>query len=193
MNIILFGPPGAGKGTQAQNIEKYFGLKQLSTGDMLRGEVASGSEFGRKIKEIIDSGALMPDDIMIEMISIRVDQSDCIKGFILDGFPRTVTQAHALDDMLVENGKSLDLVIQLCVDDSILLDRIIQRATTDGGNVVGSRADDNAETLAKRLAIYHDQTAPILPYYEDTGRLRKVDGMASVDEVFAQIQAYFQK
>jgi len=183
VNIILMGPPGAGKGTQAKLLEDTRGLKQLSTGDMLRGEIAAQSPLGLKVKEIMDAGSLVSDEIVIEMISHRIDHADCVKGFILDGFPRTVAQAEALDKMLHEKGKDLNAVIQLSVDEDALLARIEKRAAESG--VV--RADDNAETLKKRLDAYKAQTAPILPYYEGKGMLKTVDGMADIDTVTAEI------
>lgn len=184
MNIILLGPPGAGKGTQAKLLEETRGMKQLSTGDMLRAEIAAQSPLGQKVKAIMDSGALVSDEIVIEMISNRIDQPDCAKGFILDGFPRTVAQAEALDKMLAVKGRNLDAVIELSVDEGILLSRIQKRAAESAGNV---RADDNEEALKKRLGVYRDQTAPILPYYKGKGTLRQVDGMAPIDEVTSQI------
>lgn len=184
MNIILLGPPGAGKGTQAKLLEDTRGMKQLSTGDMLRAEIAAQSPLGQKVKAIMDSGALVSDDIVIEMISNRIDQPDCAKGFILDGFPRTVAQAEALDAMLAKKGRNLDAVIELSVDEGILLSRIQKRAAESAGNV---RADDNEEALKKRLGVYREQTAPIIPYYEGKGTLRRVDGMAAIEEVTRQI------
>lgn len=183
MNIILMGPPGAGKGTQAKILEDAHGLKQLSTGDMLRSEISAQTPLGLKVKAIMDAGSLVSDEIVIEMISHRIDQPDCEKGFILDGFPRTVAQAEALDKMLHAKGKDLNAIIQLVVDEAALLARIEQRAKETGG----ARADDNAETLKKRLDAYKAQTAPIIPYYEGQGRLKKVDGMAAVNIVTEQI------
>lgn len=183
-NIILLGPPGAGKGTQAKVLEDGRGLKQLSTGDMLRAEIAAASPLGLKVKGIMDAGGLVSDDIMIEMISNRIDQDDCKGGFILDGFPRTVPQAKALDEMLATKKRDLDAVIQLVVDEDALLARIEKRAAETVG---GPRADDNADALKKRLAVYNEQTAPILPYYAEKGILQKVDGMAPVDAVTASV------
>jgi adenylate kinase len=184
MNIILLGPPGAGKGTQAKILEDTRGMKQLSTGDMLRAEIAAQSPLGLKVKAIMDGGQLVSDDIVIEMISNRIDQPDCNKGFILDGFPRTVPQAQALDKMLFTKGRALNAVIELSVDEGILLSRIQKRAAESGPN---ARADDTEEALKKRLGVYRAQTAPILPYYETQAVLRQVDGMAPIDVVTSQI------
>lgn len=185
-NLILLGPPGAGKGTQAEILQDKHGLVQLSTGDMLRAEVASGSELGKQAKQVMDAGELMSDDIMVEIISNRIAQSDCSKGFILDGFPRTTAQAEALDQMLASKELSLDHVVEVAVDDAILIDRINARVAQ---NQSAARSDDNAETLKARLGVYHEQTAPILPYYKNSGRLDSVDGMLSIEEVSAQIEA----
>jgi adenylate kinase len=185
-NVILLGPPGAGKGTQAQILQEKYGLVQLSTGDMLRAEVASGSALGKQAKKVMDAGELMPDDIMVEIIANRIVRPDCADGFILDGFPRTTAQAEALDRMLAAKGLSLDHVIEVSVDDAILLDRIRSRIAQNAGV---ARSDDNAETLKARLAVYHEQTAPILPFYRKSGRLETVDGMRSIAEVTGQIEA----
>ncbi len=189
-NIILLGPPGAGKGTQAKILEDDRGLKQLSTGDMLRAEIAAASPLGVKVKNIIETGGLVSDDIMIEMISNRIDQDDCKRGFILDGFPRTVPQAEALDVMLAKKGRNLNAVIQLAVDENALLARIEKRAAETVG---GPRPDDNADALKKRLAVYNEQTKPILPYYEGKGILQKVDGMAAVNDVTTSIAKILSK
>ncbi len=210
MNVILLGPPGAGKGTQAKRLEKRHNLVQLSTGDMLRAAVASGSDLGQKAKALMDAGHLVPDDLMIAMISDRIDQPDCANGFILDGFPRTTAQAEALDSMLAEKGLKLHSVIEMKVNDAILVDRITGRYTCAkcgagyhdtfqkpkvpgvcdncGGTEFKRRADDNEETVRTRLDAYHAQTAPILPYYSDKGVLKAVDGMAGIDEVTDQIE-----
>lgn len=187
MNIVLLGPPGAGKGTQAKLLEERRGMLQLSTGDMLRAAVASGSKVGREAKAVMDAGRLMPDDVMIGIISERIDASNAA-GFILDGFPRTVAQAEALDDLLAEKGMTLDAVVELAVDDQVLVDRIATRAR-EAAAAGETRTDDTAETLRKRLAVYHEQTAPILPFYRQQGRLHVVDGMASIEDVAGQIEA----
>jgi len=187
MNLILLGPPGAGKGTQAKRLEDKHGVKQLSTGDMLRAAVASGSELGQRARAIMDAGQLVPDDVMLEMIAERIDEPDCRKGFVLDGFPRTVPQAHGLDGMLQDKGLGLDAVIEVRVDEEALLDRI--RTRIDQTPETERRADDTPETLKKRLDVYRSQTAPILPYYESRGMLRTVDGMLPIDEVTRRIEA----
>ena len=185
MNIILFGPPGAGKGTQAELLVQSRGMVQLSTGDMLRAAIAAGTKLGLQAKEIMDAGKLVSDDIMIGMIAERMEADDCKNGVILDGFPRTVAQAQALDAMFADKGISLDSVIEIRVDENALFARIEKRAAETGG----ARSDDNAEVLAARLKVYHDNTAPVLPYYEDKGQLVTVDGMQSLEEVNKQIEA----
>ena len=179
MNIILFGAPGAGKGTQAKRLVEARGLVQLSTGDMLRAAINAGTALGIRAKEIMDRGDLVSDEIILGMIAERIDSPDCANGVILDGFPRTVAQAEGLDAMLEQRGLALDHVIEISVDEDALFARIENRAAETGG----SRADDNAETLRKRLAVYHENTAPLLPYYDGKGLLKTVDGMNSIDEV----------
>ena len=186
MNIILFGAPGAGKGTQAERIVADRGMVQLSTGDMLRAAIAEGSELGLRAKEIMDRGELVSDDIIVGMIDARMDQDDCAKGVILDGFPRTVAQAKALDDMLAGKGLALDHVIEIKVDEDALFARIEKRAA-ERRRTGPARSDDNADTLRKRLAVYHENTAPLLPYYLEKGVLRSVDGMRSIEDVAIQI------
>lgn len=205
MNLLLVGPPGAGKGTQSKRLEAAYNLKQLSTGDMLRAEVASGSALGAKAKDLMDRGALVPDDLIIDLIAGQLDNKGNAKGVILDGFPRTVPQAEALDVMLTDKGLSLDHVIELAVDDEAMVTRITGRYTCAncgagyhdafqkpktegvcdvcGGTEFKRRADDNAETVRERLKAYHDQTAPILGYYREKGALLSVDGMSDIDEV----------
>jgi len=185
MKIILFGPPGAGKGTQAELLVQSRGMVQVSTGDMLRAAIAAGTELGLQAKEIMDAGKLVSDDIMIGMIAERMEADDCKNGVILDGFPRTVAQAQALDAMFADKGISLDSVIEIRVDENALFARIEKRAAETGG----ARSDDNAEVLAARLKVYHDNTAPVLPYYEDKGQLVTIDGMQPVEEVNKQIEA----
>jgi adenylate kinase len=210
MNLILLGPPGAGKGTQAQKLEHDLGIVQLSTGDMLRAAIASGSDLGMKVKGIMDSGALVPDDVIIQMISERIEQPDCAKGFILDGFPRTTAQAEALDSMLAEKGLKLDRVIEMAVDAEVLTHRIAGRFScarcgtgyhdefkrpkvegicdSCGGKEFSRRSDDRPETVKARLEAYERQTAPLLPYYRSRGMLRTVDAMASIDAVGREIE-----
>ena len=183
MNIILFGPPGAGKGTQAEKLVRDKGMVQLSTGDMLRAAIAAGTELGMKAKAIIDRGDLVSDDIMVGMIKERIAQEANGAGVILDGFPRTVAQAEALDKMFDEMAIELAHVIEIQVDETALFARIEKRAEETGGE----RADDNAEVLAKRLQVYHDNTAPVLPYYNAQGKLKTVNGMDTIDEVSQQI------
>ena len=185
MIIALFGAPGAGKGTQAERLVAERGLVQLSSGDMLRSAISAGTELGLRAKDIIDRGDLVPDDIIVGMVAARIDDHDCANGVILDGFPRTVTQAHALDEMLSGKGLSLDYFIEIEVDDAALFARIENRAAKTGG----ARRDDNANTLRRRLAVYHERTAPLLPYYAEKGVLRSVEGMNSIDKVAAQIDA----
>jgi len=185
MNIIFFGPPGAGKGTQAKIIEDKYGLKQLSTGDMLRAEVSEGTELGRQAKEIMDRGELVSDAIVIGMIAARVDSPECAKGVIFDGFPRTEAQAAALDAMLVERGQKINMVLELLVDDEALVARIEKRAAEEG------RSDDNIEALKNRLAQYRSYSAEVLPYYRAQGDVPAVDGMKPIDEVTAQIERIF--
>lgn len=185
MILILLGPPGAGKGTQAVRLVETFGYVQLSTGDMLRAAVKAGTEIGQRAKVIMDRGELMPDEVMIEIISNRIEEPDCAKGVILDGFPRTVAQADALGELLSSSGKALDGVIEIKVDDAALIGRIEGRAAETEG---GPRGDDNAEALKKRLEVYHQQTAPLIEYYASRKALHSVDGMADIDAVSKEIE-----
>ena len=185
MNIILLGPPGAGKGTQAKYLISAFGLKQLSTGDMLRAAIEEGSELGKQVQLIVDSGNLVPDNIMIEMITTRITRTDCKGGFILDGFPRTVLQAETLTEVLSQQKIKIDHVIALDVKLSSLLDRIKNRALEAAQEQ--RRQDDDEETLKHRLNVYKKQTEPILPYYEKLGLLTTIDGMLAPDEVSKKI------
>jgi adenylate kinase len=210
MNLILLGAPGAGKGTQAKRLQDALSIIQLSTGDMLRAEVASGSDLGKKAKEIMEAGALVPDQMIIDLIAKRIDADDCKNGFILDGFPRTTPQAEALDKMFEEKGLSLDHVVEIKTDDDAMVERITGRYTCAkcgagyhdkfqqpkaegvcdecGGTEFTRRADDNEVTVRSRLEAYHKQTAPIIAHYGDSGVNKSVDGMAGIDDVTEQLK-----
>jgi adenylate kinase len=209
MRLVLLGPPGAGKGTQAERIAAKYDIPHLSTGDMLREAVAADTEMGRRAKAIMDAGQLVPDDVMNRLVAQRIAQPDATRGFVLDGFPRTVAQARALDDLLQQRHQRLDAVLELAVDDDALVDRIsgrfacaqcgagyhdrFKRPKAEGVcDACGSREfvrreDDNAKTVRARLKAYHAQTAPLLPYYVDKGLLAAVDGMAEIDQVSAEV------
>lgn len=183
MRIILLGPPGAGKGTQAVRLVERLGIPQLSTGDMLRAAVAAGTPVGLKAKAVMDRGELVSDDIVVGIIADRIEEADAKKGFILDGFPRTVAQAEAFDAMLAEKGLKLDAVVEFKVDENALVDRIVKRAEETKARGEQVRKDDNPEVFKTRLEAYRAQTAPLSAYYEDKGMLKTVDGMKPIDEV----------
>ncbi|MXV44816.1 adenylate kinase [Saccharibacter sp. 17.LH.SD] len=189
MNVILLGPPGAGKGTQAKRLESHYGLKQISTGDMLRAEVAAGTPIGLQARELMEKGQFVPDPIMVQMIENRITEADCAQGFILDGFPRTESQAFALDSMLKRKNLKIDVVILLEVDEEALVERLAGRQNDDGSR----RADDKPEVVRSRLEVYQAQTAPILPYYEQGGRLKRVDGMQDVGTVGKHIDGLLKE
>lgn len=185
MNLVLFGPPGAGKGTQSKILTAERGLPQLSTGDMLRAAIAARTPLGLACKALMDKGELVPDETVIGIIADRYDQPDCQNGAVFDGFPRTIPQAEALDRMLAERGRKIDLVLELKVDDAVLLSRVEARIKAGGA----LRSDDTPETLAHRLKVYYANTAPLIDYYRQQGKLTAVDGMAPVETVTAQIAA----
>ncbi|HEY4263917.1 MAG TPA: adenylate kinase [Micropepsaceae bacterium] len=180
MNLILFGPPGAGKGTQAKILQAEWRLPQLSTGDMLRAAIAAGTELGRRCNDIMERGDLVPDEVVVGIIAERLDQPDCAHGAVFDGFPRTVRQAEALDGMLAGRGSKIDAVIALKVDDEAMVGRMENRVKESPGS---ARADDNPETLKKRLTVYHQNTAPLLAFYHHQGKLETVDGMEPIPQV----------
>ncbi len=187
MILIFLGPPGAGKGTQAKRIAATYKIPQLSTGDMLRAAVAAGTPVGKQAKKVIDAGQLVSDEIVADIVADRIDETDCEKGFLLDGFPRTLAQAEMLDKILQDRDRSLTTVLLLKVDEDALLARLrnrIEETMKAGGEV---RSDDNVETFTKRLRVYKEQTAPLIPFYEEKGVLRVVDGMGSIDAVSAEI------
>jgi len=208
MNIVFLGPPGAGKGTQAKILIDKFGIPQISTGDMLREHRAKGTELGKKAQEYMDKGQLVPDEIILGMVKERLSQPDCAKGFILDGFPRTVAQAEALDKILSEMGKKLDFALALVVPDELLVERLTGRRTCKGcgmmyhikykppkvegkcdvcGGELYQRPDDNEETVRNRLKVYHESTAPLIDYYKKQGILKEIDGSKSIEEITAQL------
>ncbi|HZG30370.1 Adenylate kinase [Ensifer adhaerens] len=215
MRLILIGPPGAGKGTQAQRIVEKHGIPQLSTGDMLRAAVKAGTDVGKRAKALMDAGSLVNDDVVIGIVSERIDQPDCAKGFILDGFPRTLVQADATEKMLASKGMKLDVVIEMQVDDSVLVDRVSGRYTCAncgtgyhdrlqkpkvegvcdkcGSTEFKRRPDDNAETMTTRLRAYYKETSPLIGYYHAKGLLKSIDGMAEIDEVTASIETILGK
>ena len=193
MRLVMLGPPGAGKGTQATKIAARLGIPQLSTGDMLREAVASRSTSGLRAKHIMDRGELVPDDVVLSVVTNRIDHSDTANGFILDGFPRTVTQAEALDQELATRGIKLDAVLELEVEEDALLDRIRGRAEQAANNGERIRSDDNPEVFKTRLDIYRAQTAPVTEYYRSQGLLNTVDGLQSIDVVTQDLAAALAK
>lgn len=215
MRLILLGPPGAGKGTQAQRLVEKHSIPQLSTGDMLRAAVSAGTEVGKRAKAVMDAGKLVSDDIVNAIVSERIDQPDCVNGFILDGYPRTLVQADAVEAMLEGKNAALDVVIELEVDDDVLVDRIAGRYTCAscgtgyhdtnlkpkvagvcdkcGSTEFKRRPDDNADTVRTRLQTYYKDTSPLIGYYYAKKKLQKVDGMAEIDKVTADIEAILAK
>jgi adenylate kinase len=187
MRLILLGPPGAGKGTQAQRLVEKHGIPQLSTGDMLRAAVQAGTEVGKRAKAVMDAGELVSDAIVNAIVAERIDQPDCARGFILDGYPRTLVQADAVEAMLAERGIALDTVVELVVDDKALVGRIVKRAEDAKAAGQPVRKDDNPAVFEERLREYYKKTAPLIGYYYAKGKLRTVDGMASIDAVTAEI------
>uniref|UniRef100_A0A832GMX5 Adenylate kinase n=1 Tax=Caldimicrobium thiodismutans TaxID=1653476 RepID=A0A832GMX5_9BACT len=208
MNIVFLGPPGAGKGTQAKILIEKYGIPQISTGDMLREHRAKGTELGKRAQEYMDKGQLVPDEIILDMVKERLAQPDCAKGFILDGFPRTVAQAEALDKILSEMNKKLDYALALVVPDELLVERLTGRRTCKNcgmmfhvkykppkvegkcdvcGGELYQRPDDNEETVRNRLKVYHESTAPLIDYYKKKGILKEIDGSKSIEEITAQL------
>lgn len=193
MRLILLGPPGAGKGTQAQRLVDKHGIPQLSTGDMLRAAVKAETEIGKKAKAVMDAGELVSDAIVNAIVSERIDQPDCARGFILDGYPRTLAQADSVEAMLQDKGLKLDMVIELVVDDKALVGRIVKRAEEAQAAGQPVRKDDNPVVFEERLREYYKKTAPLIGYYHAKGLLAGVDGMASIDDVTRQIEALLAK
>ncbi|RUZ72953.1 adenylate kinase [Mesorhizobium sp. M7A.F.Ca.US.006.01.1.1] len=189
MRLILLGPPGAGKGTQAQRLVEKHGIPQLSTGDMLRAAVQAGTEVGKRAKAVMDAGELVSDAIVNAIVAERIDQPDCANGFILDGYPRTLVQADAVERMLSDRSQGLDAVVELVVDDKALVGRIVKRADEAQAAGLPVRKDDNPAVFEERLREYYKKTSPLIGYYYAKGKLRSVDGMADIDAVTEQIEA----
>ena len=181
LNIVIFGPPGSGKGTQSSKIIQKYGLYHLSTGDMLRAEIAAESEIGLKLKGMISRGELVPDEVVIDMIGNKINEAEDVNGFIFDGFPRTVKQAESLDALLESNGMAISMMINLDVDNKELIGRLLKRAEAEG------RADDNLETIQNRIQVYENQTSPLIDYFEKQGKARPVNGLGTVDDIFNRI------
>lgn len=190
MNLILLGAPGAGKGTQAKCIERFCGVRQLSASDLLREAIAGGDTVGQKIKAVMARGELVPDNVMVDLISTRINSPRCADGFILDGFPRNIVQAEALERLLEKQCRQLDAVIQLEIDNTVSVARIEKRVREAQG---GIRADDKLKVLEKRLEVYHRQTAPLIAYYNERGLLKNIDGMADIETVSRGIEAVLGK
>jgi adenylate kinase len=182
LNILLLGPQGSGKGTQAKRIAAEYGLAHIATGDMLRAAIAEGTELGLRVQPIVESGRLVPDDLMVELIRDRISRPDAAEGFVLDGFPRTMAQADALDPMLRDVDRDLDVVFELQVPDAVCIERLLKRAQEEG------RTDDTPDVIARRLALYHEQTEPLIEHYRTTGKLVGIHADRTIDEVFAEIQ-----
>ena len=193
VNLILLGPPGAGKGTQAVMLQERFGLVQLSTGDLLRGAVAAGTDAGKAAKAVMDRGDLVSDDIVLAILRDRLADPDCAHGVIFDGFPRTIAQAEALDELLASTDRTLDAVLELLVEDAALVSRILNRANEARAAGQPVRADDNEETLVQRLKAYNAQTAPLIDYYSARGTLTKIPAMGEIGEIAAALNAVVGK
>lgn len=187
LNIVLFGPPGAGKGTQSEYIIEKYQLVHLSTGDILRGEVNAGTELGNQAKSIMDAGKLVSDEIVIGMISNKIDANPQAKGFIFDGFPRTIPQAQALDSMLAEKGTGISCMISLVVEEEELVKRLVKRGESSG------RADDNEETARKRYTEYMNKTLPVASFYKEQGKLHEINGIGDISDIFGRIQTVLDR
>ena len=182
MNVLLLGPQGSGKGTQARLVAQDYGLPHIATGDMLRAAIAAGSELGQQVKPILDSGRLVPDDLMVELIQERLSEPDARDGFVLDGFPRTLAQAEALDDMLEEIGRELDVIMEFQLDEETAIERMLGRAAEEG------RADDTPEVMRKRLELYREMTLPVVEHYRATGKLVGIHADRPIEDVYAEMQ-----